>query len=291
MNRHRPLRSLAILTLLPLFGMVFWLTAVAASSIPGLLVVGVNVHGFTLATYAGGSDQRLGPLSLRVLDDANQDATKASVPSPAPGRSSVTPKPGASPTPIPTARPVPLPLPSPSSPLPSPTPTATPGTATIAGQVTDSQTRLAIVAATLSVSPGGQSVLTDFNGNFSVNVRTGTYTVTAKASGYSSGSQTVTVNGGQKTNLVFRLVGVTASGSLNGSVTDSLSGNPTVGATVTLSDGMVRVTDLNGSFSYAIVLTGSYTLTVSAVGYVTQSQIVTVKTGKTTNVQISLARS
>ena len=160
-----------------------------------------------------------------------------------------------------------------------------------AGQVTDSQTRLAIVAATVSVSPGGQSVLTDFNGNFSVNVRTGTYTVTAKASGYSSGSQTVTVNGGQKTNLVFRLVGVTASGSLNGSVTDSLSGNPTVGATVTLSDGMVRVTDLNGSFSYAIVLTGSYTLTVSAVGYVTQSQIVTVKTGKTTNVQISLARS
>ena len=101
----------------------------------------------------------------------------------------------------------------------------------------------------------------------------------------------MTVNGGQKTNLVFRLVGVTASGSLNGSVTDSLSGNPTVGATVTLSDGMVRVTDLNGSFSYAIVLTGSYTLTVSEVGYVTQSQVVTVKTGKTTNVQISLARS
>ena len=41
MNRHRPLRSLAILALLPLFGMVFWLTAAVASSIPGLLVVGV----------------------------------------------------------------------------------------------------------------------------------------------------------------------------------------------------------------------------------------------------------
>src|SRR2546426_834926 len=205
MNRHRPLRRLAILALLPLFGVVFWLTAVVASSIPSMLVVDVNVHGLTLATYAGDSQQRVAPLSLRVLDDANQDATKAAVPTPTPGRSLPTPKPTASSSPTPTPLPVPLPLPTPS-PLPSPTPTPTPGSATIAGQVTDSQTRI-------------------------------------------------------------------------------------VGATVTLSNGTVRVTDLNGNFSYAIVLSGSYTLTVSAVGYITQSQIVTVKTGHTTNVQISLARS
>ena len=72
MNRHQPLRSLAILALLPIFGMMFWLTAVLTSDIPGPLVVGVNVHGLTLATYAGGSDQRLGPLSLRVLDDGSR---------------------------------------------------------------------------------------------------------------------------------------------------------------------------------------------------------------------------
>src|SRR5438105_1659054 len=152
MNRHRPLRSLAILALLPLFGMVFWLTAAVASSIPGLLVVGVNVHGLTLSTYAGDSDQRLAPLSLRVLDDANQDAAKPALPTPTPSRGSATPKPQASASPTPTPRPVPLPLPSPSSPLPGPTPTATPGSATIAGQVTDSQTRLPIIAATVSVS-------------------------------------------------------------------------------------------------------------------------------------------
>ena len=70
MNRHRPLRSLAILALLPLLGVVFWLTAVVASSIPSLLVVDVNVHGLTLATYAGDSAQRVAPLSLRVLDDS-----------------------------------------------------------------------------------------------------------------------------------------------------------------------------------------------------------------------------
>ena len=286
MNRRRPLRSLAILALLPLFGVVFWLTAVVASSIPSLLVVDVNVHGLTLATYAGDSEQRLAPLSLRVLDDANQDATRAAVPTPTPGRSVATPKPTASALPTPTPSPVPLPLPT-----PSPSPTATPSSATIAGQVTDSQTRLPIPAATVSVSPGGQSALTDTNGNFSLSVSPGAYTVTAKATGYSSASQTVTVNGGQRANVVFRLVSITAFGSLSGSVTDTLSRAPMVGATVSLSNGMVRVTDLNGNFSFAIVLSGSYTLTVSAVGYVTQSQVVTVKTGHTTNVQISLARS
>src|SRR5439155_26793389 len=85
MNRHRPLRSLAILALLPLLGVVFWLTAVVASSIPSLLVVDVNVHGLTLATYAGDSAQRVAPLSLRVLDDANQDALKPPCPPQRPG--------------------------------------------------------------------------------------------------------------------------------------------------------------------------------------------------------------
>ncbi|TMF24510.1 MAG: hypothetical protein E6H90_12410 [Chloroflexi bacterium] len=291
MNRHRPLRSLAILALLPLLGVVFWLTAVVASSIPSLLVVDVNVHGLTLATYAGDSAQRVAPLSLRVLDDANQDALKPAMPTPTPGRSVATPKPAASLSPTPTPRPVPSPLPTPSSPLPLPTPSATPGWATIAGQVIDSQTRLPIAGAAVSVNPGGQAALTDINGNFSLSVSPGTSTVTAKATGYGSASQTVTVNGGQKTNVVFRLASVTAFGSLSGSVTDSLSKAPIVGATVSLSDGMVRVTDVNGNFSFAIVLSGSYTLTVSAVGYVTQSQVVTVKTGHATSVQISLART
>jgi carboxypeptidase family protein len=290
MNRHRPLRSLAILALLPLFGVVFWLTAVVASSIPNLLVVDVNVHGLTLATYAGDVEQRVAPLSLRVLDDANQDATKTTLTSPTPGRSLTTPKPAISPSPTPSPRPLPSPLPTPSL-LPSPTPTPTPGWGTIAGQVSDSQTRLPIAAATVSVSPGGQSAFTDTNGNFSLSVSPGTCTVTAKATGYGSASQTVTVNGGQKTNVIFRLVSVTAFGTLSGSVTDSLSKAPIVGATVSLSDGMVRVTDLNGNFSFAIVLSGSYTLTVSSVGHVTQSQVVTVKTGHTTNVQVSLART
>src|SRR5438132_11154578 len=115
MNRNRPLRSLAILALLPLLGVVFWLTAVVASSIPSLLVVDVNVHGLTLATYAGDSAQRVAPLSLRVLDDANQDALKPAMPNPTHGRSVATQKHANSMTLTPTPHPRLATLPTQSS--------------------------------------------------------------------------------------------------------------------------------------------------------------------------------
>jgi hypothetical protein len=54
---------------------------------------------------------------------------------------------------------------------------------------------------------------------------------------------------------------------------------------------MIRVTDRNGDFSYALVLNGTYTLTVSATGYVTQRRLVTIKPGQTTTVQIALTHT
>ena len=144
------------------------------------------------------------------------------------------------------------------------------------------------MGATVSISPGGNSALTDANGNYSLAVSAGTYTLTASAPTYNSTSQTVTVKAAQRLTLNFKLVSITAYGSLTGMVTDALSGAPIAGATVTLSDGMMRLTDLNGNFSYSIVLNGTYTLTVSAVGYLTQSQSVTVKPSHNTNVQVAL---
>jgi carboxypeptidase family protein len=293
MIRRRRLKSLAILALLPLFGVIFWLSAVVASSIPNVLVIAVNVHGVNLTSFAGDSSRPHAPLSLQVLTDAQQDSTNgggAGVPTatatPSRGIGS-----GPSPTPSPSPSASPLPLPTPTSPLPSPTPTATAAPATIAGQVLDSLTKLPIAGATVSLSPTGATALTDANGNFSFGVAAGTYTVTASAVDYNSASQTVTLNNGQKVNVNFRLVSITSFGSLNGTVTDGATKAPIAGATVTLSDGMIRTTDSNGNFSYSIVLNGTYTLTVSAPGYVTQSQAVTIRAGHTTNVQIALVHS
>jgi len=208
--------------LIPLFGLIFWLTALMASSVPGLLVLGVNVHGLPPTSYAGGPSVALAPLSQKIIEEARQDRRLANGAPPSANPSANPPAepsggpppssthPGASPagtsspvttggsapspTPTPSATPAPivsiLPTPLPTI-LPSPTPTAV--RSAITGQVLDEVTHLGIAAATVAIS-GGSSTLTDVNGNFSFSVNAGTYTMTASATGYTSASQTVTVN-------------------------------------------------------------------------------------------------
>jgi hypothetical protein len=123
-KRIRPLRSLAILASLPVFALLFWMTALLVSNRPGLLAVGVN--GLSLANYAGDSGQRPAPLSLRVLQDAQQDAGGGPGASLALATPNPTPSGSVEPTPSHTASPTPAPSPTPR-PLPLPTPTPTPG--------------------------------------------------------------------------------------------------------------------------------------------------------------------
>jgi hypothetical protein len=130
-KRIHPLRYLAILAMFPAFALLFWMTAVLASTLPSLLMVGVNVHGLSLTSYAGDAAPRA-PLSLRMFQDAQQDSGGA-VASPVPAtatpigssQGSPTASPTASPKPTPLPTPTPLPLPTPT-PLPLPTPTPLP---------------------------------------------------------------------------------------------------------------------------------------------------------------------
>jgi hypothetical protein len=279
------------LALVPLFGVLFWITALAASTIPSLLVLGVNVHGLSLASYAGDPVQHLAPLSQQVVMDLQRGAQGVDGLGPTPTTGARPSDPWSSPSSSPS--PTPLPLPS-VTPLPSilPTPTATAGPtkAAIAGQVVDTVTHLPIAGATISLSPGGATTITDVNGNFSFGVNPGTYTVTASATGYNSVSQTVTVAGGQTQIVTFKLVSLTATGSIKGIVTDSVTAAAIAGATVRLSNGLATVTDLNGNFSFPAVLYGTYTITASAIGYVGQTQQVIVKPGHLTTINFQLAR-
>ena len=276
----RVLRGVGILALLPMFGLIFWAAATVASGFPGPVAVAVNVHGLGFPSYGADSNQRPAPLSFQVLQDAYGDASRAAISAPQVVGSHA-----------PTPSPTPLPLPLPTPPIPLPTPTPTPAAGIIGGHVLDSQTLLPLVGATVSVSPSGKSALTDANGNFSISVYPGTYTATASAATYDSANQTVTVLSGQKASISFRLVSIAAFGSLTGKVIDSAYRTPIAGATVTLSDGMIRTTDLNGNFTYAVVLNGTYTVTVSALGYVTQSKSVTIAPSQTTFVQIVLGHT
>jgi outer membrane biosynthesis protein TonB len=123
--RSRIVRCLGAIALLPLFGLIFWLAAIVASTIPALLVLGVNVHGLGLASYAGDSALQPAPLSLRVIEDARQDAGGRVTASPVPAPPSSVPSCGAQPTPSQSASPTPKPSPTPT-PLPFPTPTPIP---------------------------------------------------------------------------------------------------------------------------------------------------------------------
>ncbi len=133
MKRFHPLRYLAVLGLLPAFALVFWMTALLASHVPGLAILGVNVHGLSLANYAADSAPRPAAVSLRVGQDAQQDAGGGTgAAQPTTGHSaSPTPTglPAPTPTPLllPLPTPIPLPLPTPTpTPLPTLTPLATP---------------------------------------------------------------------------------------------------------------------------------------------------------------------
>ncbi len=280
------------MALIPLLGVLFWLAAIAASTIPSLLVLGVTVHGLRLASYAGDPVHHVAPLSQRVVQNLQRGSTGPS-PTPATPAPDLRTTPSPSPTvlPIPTPSATPVATPS-TKPLPSPLPlaTPTPAKAAIGGQVTDAVTHAPIVGATVTLSPGGATTITDVNGNYSIGVNPGTYTVTAGAAGYSSASQTVTVNGGQTQVVDFKLVSLTASGSIKGMVTDNITAAPIVGATVSLSNGLTTVTDISGSFSFPVVLYGTYTITAAAIGYVGQSQPVVVKPGHLTTINFQLAR-
>ncbi len=271
--------------------MLFWITALAASTIPSLLVLGVNVHGLSLASYAGDPVQHLAPLSQQVVMDLQRgtQGVDGLDPTPTTGARPSDPWSSASSSPSPTPLPLPSVTPLPSI-LPTPTPSPSPTKAAISGQVIDDVTHLPIVAATISLSPGGATTITDVNGNFSFGVNPGTYTVSASATGYNSASQTVTVNGGQTLIVNFKLVSLTATGSIKGIVTDSVTAAAIADATVRLSNGLATVTDLNGNFSFPAVLYGTYTITASAIGYLGQTQQVIVKPGHLTTINFQLAR-
>jgi len=151
----------------------------------------------------------------------------------------------------------------------------------------DSVTHVAIPAATVAIT-GGPSTMTDVNGNFSFSLDPGTYTLTASATGYNSSSQTVTVNGGQTLSVSFKLVSLTATGGIKGNVTNGVTSAAVVGAVVTLSNGLSTVTDVKGAYSFPVVLYGTYSISVSAVGYVSQTSSVTVKPGHTTTLNFQL---
>jgi hypothetical protein len=152
-----------------------------------------------------------------------------------------------------------------------------PGRGSVVGTVVDATTGAPISGAT--VAGAGRSVTTDSTGGFALtDLAPGTLTLTVSATGYSTRQQTVAVTSGSATAITVSLP--QATGTVTGTVRNGATSAPIPGATVRVGS-LTATTDANGRFSLAGLRTGSATLEVSASGFVTQQQAVTVTEGST----------
>jgi Carboxypeptidase regulatory-like domain/Calcineurin-like phosphoesterase len=162
------------------------------------------------------------------------------------------------------------------------------GYGSLAGKVTDNSTGNPLSGATVSYS--GASTTTDSSGSYSLpTAPVGNYALKASAAGYVSQSVIVKVGPGQAVTQSFALVPATSgTGSINGSVTDAVTGSPLTNASITYSGGSTT-TDANGKYSLSGVPAGSNSVTASDTAYTSQGKTVTVTTGATTTQDFALS--
>jgi len=153
----------------------------------------------------------------------------------------------------------------------------------IDGTITDASTGNPIKGA--NVTANGHSATTDTEGHYTIQLPPRTYNVTASATKYISHSKTATVTSETTTSLNFTLIPL--NGTISGNVTDSSTGDPIVGATVT-ANGISVSTNTDGTYTIELP-PGNHDVTVSANGYEDASQPnITVIAGETTTVNFEL---
>ncbi|HEV2331617.1 MAG TPA: carboxypeptidase regulatory-like domain-containing protein [Gammaproteobacteria bacterium] len=160
---------------------------------------------------------------------------------------------------------------------------AAPGTLTLIATVVDGLSHKPVAGATVTDTDTGATATTDANGVATFTGLTAlSINVQAAAAGYATQAFTVTASGFGTVaqTLTLPAVGGTSgatSVTLAGTVTDASSGSPISGATVALSDATAQfVTGSTGSYQLPNIPELSFSLQVTAKGYVTQTVPVTV---------------
>lgn len=160
---------------------------------------------------------------------------------------------------------------------------------TLRVHLVDSSSGAPLAGAAVAINgPGGAaSGATDNGGNVEFDaIVPGNVSVSVQASGYQDVHATVMVSGGQILNFTQPLRSSTAIGgsgpsTLTGAIVDAASGAPISGAVFAVSGGPSAASAADGSFSIGGVNGGSYTATISASGYATQTLSIQVPAGVT----------
>lgn len=122
----------------------------------------------------------------------------------------------------------------------------------------------------------------------------GAYTLTFSLAGYSSQTVGVNLGSGGSASAINVVLPVFA-GSLTGTVT-AAGGGPLAGAAVAVTDGVTIQTTVTtssppGGFSVAGLTPGSYSVTVSLTGYISQTALVQVQPGQAASLLITLVKA
>lgn len=166
-------------------------------------------------------------------------------------------------------------------------------TGDIQGVVKDASSGQMIENCQVSLTPSGKSVITSSSGSFEFkDLEPGDYTLTFSKAGYIDGSKRVTVITGEVVNadISLELIKDTKCNIL-GVVKDAVSGQLIENCQVSLTpSGKSVITSSSGSFEFKELEPGDYTLTFSKSGYIDGSKQVTVITGESVKVDISLTQ-
>jgi hypothetical protein len=149
----------------------------------------------------------------------------------------------------------------------------------------------ATVTLSGGVTPITKTFTTDALGTFqSGSIPSGSYSVTAAYTGFTTVSTTATVTAGATTDVALRFASGSPgqTGTVNGKVVSASDGHALSGATVTLNGSSV-VTGTTGAFSFASVPAATYTISTAKSGWQANSATISVVGGSTTAVTIKLA--
>ena len=140
---------------------------------------------------------------------------------------------------------------------------------TISGTVADLSSEIPIEGATVVIEPGGYAAGSNAEGGYTLeNVVARTYTVSAFKGGYAVGREDgISVLGGETQRVNFKL-SLLGTGSIEGVVTDAVSGEKVVCVEVRAAPGdFFTTSDSEGNYIISDIKAGDYTLSVLHGGY------------------------
>lgn len=166
-----------------------------------------------------------------------------------------------------------------------------PTTGTVYGTIKDASTGLPLSDVTITVAGSTTwTAITASDGSYQItNIIIGTVTISAGKTGYYTATGTGVITAG--VTLIFSpslstTPPTVTTGDLKGMVQDNLTGQPINGATVTAAGVNTYTAAIGGmgEFFLSAMEPGSYTVTITAAGYISQDYTVSIIEGVTTDI-------